>query len=73
MKKYNAGGLAEEGAAALVDMEEYACLGSVRYPWSKEFKAKVVQALDGANSQLEINERINRLADEEFKSVEGRC
>ena len=72
MAKYSADGMNKEGAAQLVDMAEYECQGTPRYPWSKKFKAKVIKALDGARSRLEIDERIKELADEEFKAVEGR-
>ena len=72
-EKYNANGLDMNGAAYLVDMAEYQCLGTPRHPWSNEFKAKVINGIDGATSQMEIDERIKALADEEFKTVEGRC
>ena len=71
VKKYNAAGLTRDGVAGVVDMAEYACLGTMRYPWSKKFKDKVIDGLDGAHSQQEIDERIKAMADHEFRSVEG--
>jgi hypothetical protein len=73
IKKYNANGLNREGAAGLVVMAEFACMGTPRYPWSDEFKARVHAGLNGATSQLEIDDRIKAMTDEEFKAVEGRC
>lgn len=73
MAKYSANGFDRDGAANLVEMAEYACLGTVRHPWTKKFKKKVIDGLDGARSRREIDERIKAMAGEEFKAKEGRC
>ncbi len=58
---YFAAGLGRAAIEARVADAERARTGTTAYPWPDDLKREMVEACDGALSQAQIDERIDRL------------
>ncbi len=60
-RRYNAAGMSETGASALISGMEYEAMGRAGYPWGKKVKQQMLAKVDGCRTISEIRDVIRGL------------
>jgi len=61
MSDYNAAGWMRKHVMKIIDAEEMAFKGTANYPWSKELKASMADAVDGMDEVTDVHDKIREM------------